>query len=143
MDVARKALILAREIGLPLALEDVRVEPLVLPELIAEDSVERFFERLASHDGEVEKQMERLRREGRVLRYLARIRTSAHDSSGGARAQVGPIGIEAQHPATRLRGAEAFIAFTTARYQECRLIVHGAGAGGACTAAAVLAGVLH
>jgi len=142
MDVARKALILAREIGLPLALEDIRVEPLVLPELIAEDSVERFFERLVSHDAEVERQMERLRREGRVLRYLARINTSAHDSSGGARAQVGPIGIEAQHPATRLRGAEAFIAFTTARYQEYPLIVQGAGAGGAVTAAGVLADIL-
>jgi len=142
MDVARKALILAREIGLPLALEDIRVEPLVLPELIAEDSVERFFERLVSHDAEVERQMERLRREGRVLRYLARINASAPGSSGGARAQVGPIGIEAQHPATRLRGAEAFIAFTTARYQEYPLIVQGAGAGGAVTAAGVLADIL-
>jgi aspartokinase/homoserine dehydrogenase 1 len=140
MDVARKALILAREIGLPLALEDIRVEPLVLPELIAEDSVERFFERLVNHDGEVEEQMERLRREGRVLRYLARINASSRD--GGARAQVGPIGIEAQHPATRLRGAEAFIAFTTARYQEYPLIVQGAGAGGAVTAAGVLADIL-
>jgi len=142
MDVARKALILAREIGLPLSLEDIRVEPLVAPELIAEDSVERFFERLVSHDGEVEKRMEALRREGRVLRYLARIRTSTRDASSDPRAQVGPVGIEARHAATRLRGAEAFIAFTTARYQEYPLIVQGAGAGGAVTAAGVLADIL-
>jgi aspartokinase/homoserine dehydrogenase 1 len=142
MDVARKALILAREIGLPLSLEDIRVEPLVAPELIAEDSVERFFERLVSHDGEVEKRMDALRREGRVLRYLARIRTSTREASSDPRAQVGPVGIEARHAATRLRGAEAFIAFTTARYQEYPLIVQGAGAGGAVTAAGVLADIL-
>jgi aspartokinase/homoserine dehydrogenase 1 len=142
MDVARKALILAREIGMPLSLEDVRVEPLIAPELIAEDSVERFFERLAGCDAEVGKRIDALRREGRVMRYLARIRTSVHDGSAGARAHVGPVGIEAQHPATRLRGAEAFIAFTTARYQDYPLIVQGAGAGGAVTAAGVLADIL-
>ena len=139
-DVARKALILAREIGLPLSLEDIRVEPLALPELIGEPSVERFLDALEKGDAEVEKAIAGLRREGRVLRYLARIEAAGAGSE--ARARVGPVGIEAQHPATRLRGAEAFIAFTTARYQEYPLIVQGAGAGGAVTAAGVLADVL-
>jgi len=142
IDVARKALILAREIGLPLSLEDIRVEPLALPELISEGSVEQFFERLKNHDAEVEKNIAGLRREGRVLRYLARIGAPSGGQSQAPPAQVGPVGIDAQHPATRLRGAEAFIAFTTARYQEYPLIVQGAGAGGAVTAAGVLADIL-
>jgi aspartokinase/homoserine dehydrogenase 1 len=46
------------------------------------------------------------------------------------------------HPAARLRGSEAFVAFTTARYADYPLVVQGPGAGGAVTAAGVLADVL-
>jgi len=142
MDVARKALILAREIGLPLALEHVSVEPFAPADLIAEESIERFFERLAAYDGQVEKHVQALRSQGKTLRYLARIEMRGTGESGSARVRVGPIGIDSDHPATRLRGAEAFIAFTTDRYQEYPLIVQGAGAGGAVTAAGVLADIL-
>jgi aspartokinase/homoserine dehydrogenase 1 len=69
-----------------------------------------------------------------VLRYLARIVPGA--------VRVGPVEIPGDHPASRLRGAEAFFAFTTERYAEFPLIVQGAGAGGAVTAAGVLADVL-
>jgi aspartokinase/homoserine dehydrogenase 1 len=55
---------------------------------------------------------------------------------------VGPVGVESGHPATQLRGSEAFVAFTTERYQDYPLIVRGAGAGGAVTAAGVLADIL-
>jgi aspartokinase/homoserine dehydrogenase 1 len=48
------------------------------------------------------------------------------------------VGIDADHPATRLRGSEAFIAFTTARYAQYPLLIQGAGAGGAVAAAGVL-----
>jgi aspartokinase/homoserine dehydrogenase 1 len=141
MDVARKALILAREIGLPLSIEQISVEPFVPADLIAEESVERFFERLAAYDSEVEKRIGALRSQGRTLRYLARIEMNGAADPGHARVRVGPVGIDPDHPATRLRGAEAFIAFTTDRYQEYPLIVQGAGAGGAVTAAGVLADI--
>ncbi|MFP4600694.1 MAG: hypothetical protein ACLFVJ_20735 [Persicimonas sp.] len=39
--------------------------------------------------------------------------------------------------------SEAFVGFTTARYQDYPLIVQGAGAGGAVTAAGVLSDVLR
>jgi len=55
---------------------------------------------------------------------------------------VGPMEVPADHPATRLRGSESFVAFTTQRYAEYPLIVQGAGAGGAVTAAGVLADAL-
>ena len=56
---------------------------------------------------------------------------------------VGPVAVDAGHPAVPLRGAEALVAFTTARYQDYPLIVRGAGAGGDVTAAGVLADVLR
>jgi homoserine dehydrogenase len=66
--------------------------------------------------------------------------------ASGGRSQlvkVGPIAIELAHPATRLRGSEAFVAFTTERYSDYPLVVQGSGAGGAVTAAGVLSDVLR
>jgi aspartokinase/homoserine dehydrogenase 1 len=52
------------------------------------------------------------------------------------------VGVPLDHPAARLRGTEALVAFTTDRYSEYPLVIQGAGAGGAVTAAGVLADVL-
>jgi aspartokinase/homoserine dehydrogenase 1 len=140
VDAARKALILARELGLDLEFGDVTVEPFVRPELLAHDDLDAFFAALEREDDAFEERMSRLRSEGRVLRYLATIEPGS--ASRTASLRVGPVGVPADHPATRLRGTEAFVAFTTERYREYPLVVQGAGAGGAVTAAGVLADVL-
>jgi len=57
--------------------------------------------------------------------------------------RVGPRAVPREHPAARLRGSEAFVAFTTERHAEWPLLVQGAGAGGAVTAAGLLAEVLE
>lgn len=152
LDAARKALILARELGLSLELSDVTVEPFVPEELLREDSLDGFFAALERHDAVMAERIDGLRKEGKVLRYLATIGPSA-DSPPGSRSplsvradrlpvRVGPMGIDLGHPASRLKGSEAFIAFTTERYSDYPLIVQGAGAGGAVTAAGVLADIL-
>ncbi len=138
LDVARKALILARELGLTLELSDVAVEPLVSAPLLAHDRVEDFLAALEGEDEAMAQRLARAASEGKVLRYLARIEPR---EDGTALVRVGPMEIPADHPATRLRGSEAFVAFTTERYAEYPLIVQGAGAGGAVTAAGVLADI--
>jgi aspartokinase/homoserine dehydrogenase 1 len=140
VDAARKALILAREIGLELEFDEVEVEPFVRPGLLVHDELEAFFVALEREDDAFEARMAALRSEGRVLRYLARIDPGSAERRPSLR--VGPVGVPADHPATRLRGTEAFVAFTTARYREHPLVVQGAGAGGAVTAAGVLADIL-
>lgn len=140
LDAARKALILARELGLSLELDDVVVEPFVPKELLAHDDLGAFFAALEREDEACEARMAGLRAEGRVLRYLAQI--DPGDDARPASLRVGPVGVPLDHPATRLRGTEAFVAFTTERYREYPLVVQGAGAGGAVTAAGVLADVL-
>ncbi|HET9157155.1 MAG TPA: aspartate kinase [Myxococcaceae bacterium] len=139
LDVARKALILARELGLQLELEDVAVEPFVDGSLLAEDDPERFLRSLASHDEAFAGRVQRYASAGRTLRYLVQIVPGAE----GRKVRVGPVAVEAGHPAVPLRGAEALVAFTTARYRDYPLIVRGAGAGGDVTAAGVLADVLR
>jgi bifunctional aspartokinase / homoserine dehydrogenase 1 len=141
MDVARKALILARELGLRLEVSDLKVEPLVDTGLPAGATVEQFFEALQARDAEVAARVAALAVEGKVWRYLARIDPSA-EARGERVCKVGPVAVAADHPARHLKGTEAFVAFTTDRYRQYPLLVQGAGAGGPVTAAGVLADVL-
>ena len=141
VDVARKALILARELGFDLELDDIEVQPFAPARLLAAPDRELLFRALESHDATFAAEVAALRSDGRVLRYLARI-TAPAASSERARVIVGPVGVKADHPASRLRGTEALVAFLTDRYDEYPLVVQGAGAGGAVTAAGVLADVL-
>lgn len=143
LDVARKALILARELGLELDLEHIQVHPLVHHDLLDEPDLEFFFQDLADYDATFAASVADLQSHGRILRYLARIDLEpAAAGSPQFRVRVGPIDVAPDHPAATLRGAEAFVAFTTERYEEYPLVVRGAGAGGAVTAAGVLADIL-
>ncbi|EAU68637.1 aspartokinase I/homoserine dehydrogenase, threonine-sensitive [Stigmatella aurantiaca DW4/3-1] len=141
LDVARKALILARELGLPVSLEDIGVEPFLPKELLLEEDVERFLGALEGWDRRFASRMAGLRAEGRVLRYLARIETPREPGHRPV-LKVEPVAVPPEHPAAGLRGAEALVAFTTGRHAAWPLMVRGAGAGGAVTAAGVLAGLL-
>jgi aspartokinase/homoserine dehydrogenase 1 len=140
LDVARKALILAREAGVEVELADVAVEPFVPGDALTEDDPERFLSELSALDAQFGAYVARLRASHKELRYLARIDLAGEKS---ARVRVGPVTVDADHPAMSLRGAEAMVAFFTARYREFPLVVRGVGAGGEVTAAGVLADVLR
>jgi len=140
-DVARKALILARELGYAVELGAIDVRPLVPADVLASDGLEDLFAALEAHAPTFDAWLSEIRDAGHTLRYLARILPD--DDGAGVRVEVGPVGVPSDHAATRLRGAEAFVAFTTQRYREYPLLVQGAGAGGAVTAAGVLSDVLE
>jgi homoserine dehydrogenase len=139
LDSARKGLILAREIGLGVALEDVAVTPLVPAERLAVPPAE-LLASLRRQDEAMAAEVERVRREGKVLRYLTRIVPAA---DGRAEIRVGPVAVDPAHPAARLVGVEAFVAFTTARHADTPLVVQGAGVGGANTAGGVVAEIFR
>ena len=139
LDVARKALILARELGVKVELADVAVEPFVPHEFLEEREVERFLERLEQLDRRFAEKVESFRHQGLVLRFLAQVERVG----SGVKVKVGPVAVDAKHPAASLRSEEAMVAFTTQRYREYPLIVRGAGAGGDVTAAGVLADILR
>jgi homoserine O-acetyltransferase len=144
LDTARKALILARELGAQVgahvALGDVHVEPFVPRDLLAPGTPEDLIASLRRHDGAIAADVRRLASGGTVLRYLARI---AVGPEGKLDVSVGPRSVGATHPSARLTGVEAFVAFTTARHAERPLVVQGAGVGGAHTAGSVLAEIFR
>ena len=136
-DVARKALILARELGLAVELDEVALEPFGPTSLLALDDVDRFLNAVVGYDDEFGYTVSRLQEDGLELRYLASI-----DPGAAPRVRVGVVGVPPEHPARRLRGTEAFVAIYSERYREHPLVVQGPGAGGAVTAGGVLGDVL-
>ena len=80
-DVGRKLVILAREMGLTLGLEQVQIESLV-PESLREGSIEDFLARLPEHDAHMAKLFQKANSRGEVLRYVGVIDTSGSCSVG-------------------------------------------------------------
>ena len=137
IDTARKAVILARELGLRTEIGDVEVDPFLPPEVTAPGSASDLLEALRRHDRAFAERVARARGRGQVVRHLASI-----DVATG-RVRVGPVEVGPDHRAARLRDVEAYVAFTTDRYAASPLLVQGAGVGGAVTAGGVLTDVLR
>lgn len=135
MDVARKLVILAREMGMEIELEDVEVESLV-PEDLRASAVEEYFESLSRHDAAVAKQLDAARARGEVLRYVGTI-----EPGGGVSASLRPYPLA--HPFASLSESDNVVSFRTARYNVQPMIVRGPGAGPAVTAAGVFADLLR
>jgi homoserine dehydrogenase len=136
LDVARKALILAREVGLSLELEDVDLEPFIPARFLEQADVPAFLESLEALDEQLSSRLRDQAARGLTLRYLATIDVEAKTLT------VAPRWVEATHPAAQLRGAESLVTYTTRRYSDYPMRIQGPGAGAAVTAAGVLADLL-
>jgi len=134
VDVARKLVILAREAGRDLSLEQVQVESLV-PEALRQAGVEEFMAGLDAVDAVFAERLAAAQARGAVLRYVARL------SPEGA--QVGLVELPAGHAFANLRLTDNVVQFTTRRYCDNPLVVQGPGAGPEVTAAGVFADVLR
>lgn len=137
LDAARKALILAREADLALDLPQVDITPLVPAEALAVDHVPDFVRALRRARDAFSERMMGILSAGKRLRFLAAIDPSARPAL-----RVGPVAVDAAHPAAGLVGGQSLVALRTARYATQPLVVQGAGAGADVTAAGVLADVI-
>jgi aspartokinase/homoserine dehydrogenase 1 len=136
MDVARKAVILAREAGLNLELADLEVESLA-PAALAKASVEEFLARLPDFDAPMAERVEQARSNRQVLRYVADV-----DVRAGT-ARVGLQAVAPSHPFANISLTDNIVQFVTGRYCDNPLIVRGPGAGPAVTAAGIFADLLR
>ena len=135
MDVARKVVILAREMGVPLELDAVSVDGLV-PAPLRDGSVEAFLERLPEHDADMTKLLRDARAENKVLRFVGSV---TREGDASVRLRRYP----ADHAFARINHTDNIVRFQTDRYDETPLIVQGPGAGPQVTAAGVFTDLLR
>ncbi|MCI4670205.1 MAG: bifunctional aspartate kinase/homoserine dehydrogenase I [Bacteroidia bacterium] len=134
-DVARKLLILARESGLKLEPEDLDVEQILPEACIKAPDVASFLEELEKHEQFFEDQRDRVKAEGKVLRYIATLE--------GEKAYISLQSVTAENPFRQLSGSDNMIVFTTERYKDRPLVIKGPGAGNIVTAGGVFAEILR
>jgi aspartokinase/homoserine dehydrogenase 1 len=135
LDVARKLIILGREMGLRLEMKDVQVESLV-PSDLSGGSSEDFLAQLPKYDAAMQQRYEQARARGHVLRYVGRV-------SADGLATVGLVELEANHAFANIALTDNIVRFSTARYCNNPLIVQGPGAGPEVTAGGVFADLLR
>lgn len=134
LDVARKALILARTLGRQINLTDVTIESLV-PESLKTLSVAEFLAQVSILDAEMAEKAADAKAAGKTLKYVATIRPEGTF-------EVGVRPIEMSTVLGALQGPENIVSFRTKRYDHYPLTVTGPGAGAEVTAAGVVGDVL-
>lgn len=135
MDVARKLVCLAREMGHDVTLADVRVHDLVPPELKSCSS-EEFLAKLPAYDNRMQELVAPAKAKNEKLCYVAAI-----DADGAL--QVDIKSFPAAHAFARMEGTDNMLIFHTRRYNKNPLIIQGPGAGAEVTAAGVFADLLR
>jgi aspartokinase/homoserine dehydrogenase 1 len=136
MDVGRKVVILAREAGIPMSLEEMKIDSLVPEALMKIQSKEEFLSRISELDQTMEKLLKSAQAQNKVLRY-----TGFVDQKGTAK--VGLREVDVNHPLARVQGTDNIILIRTQRYNEQPLIVQGPGAGPEVTAGGIFADLLR
>ncbi|CAL9145766.1 unnamed protein product [Musa hybrid cultivar] len=136
MDVARKALILARLLGWRINMDDIQVESLYSNEHGPNSMSTEDFLRigLPSLDRDVQERVSAASSRGKVLRYVCVIE--------GSRCQVGLQELPKDSPLGRLRGSDNVVEIYSRCYKDSPLVIQGAGAGNDTTAAGVLADII-
>lgn len=133
-DVARKIVILAREIGLQVELDDVLIDP-VLPKNCNEaPNIPSFFKELEASDDYFDDLRQKAQDDGKVLRMVAKLENN--------KCSIGLQAVDASSPFFGLKGGDNMIAITSKRYTPYPLVVRGPGAGADVTAAGVFAEIV-
>lgn len=134
IDVARKILILARESGYQIEMDDVKINRF-LPDSLFEGSLNDFWNSVSTLDAKFENERQRLITENKKWRFVAKFENGS--------AEVGLQEIDAKHPFYDLEGSNNMVIYSTERYREFPMLIKGYGAGAEVTAAGVFADLIR
>ena len=135
IDVARKILILARESGYQLDLDDVTNNAFLSDETLSTKDNEAFFESLEKFEKDFKVFVQNALAKNCRLKYVAQFKDG--------KASVGLKEIPADHPFYNLEGSDNIVLFYTDRYPSQPLQIKGAGAGADVTASGIFADIIR
>lgn len=133
VDVARKILILARESGYKIEMDEIAIERFV-PDALFEGSLDEFWRGVELLDDEYEQKRKVLEAENKKWRFVARFEAG--------KASAGLQEVDSTHPFYDLEGSNNLVMYTTERYDEFPMLIKGYGAGASVTAAGVFADLI-
>ena len=135
VDVARKILILIRESGYAMEMEDITNNSFLPEECMNTTNNEDFFKSLIKHASHFDQLLEEAKQKNSRLKFVA--------SFENGKASVGLQFIPSDSPFYNLEGKDNIVQFYTDRYVDQPLLIKGAGAGAAVTASGIFADVIR
>ncbi len=135
MDVARKTVIIAREAGMAVELEDIKINRVFPDWFDDKGTVEEFLAKLPQLDDYFAKKVAELKKENKVLRMAASIENG--------KCSIGMLEVGPDNPLYSIKGCENAFVFHTARYNPIPMTIRGYGAGAGVTAAGVFGDILR
>lgn len=133
-DVMRKIMILARESGQVLEMEQITNQSF-MPASCMTGTVEDFYREMAREEAHFKKLYDQAHQQGKKLKFVARYQDG--------KAEVGLQPIDAKHDFYHLYGKDNVVLFYTDRYKDQPMVIKGAGAGAEVTASGVFADIMR
>ena len=135
IDVARKILILIRESGYKMEIEDIENKSFLPAACMETTNNEDFFKSLIEYNSHFEGILAEAKQKDSRLKFVAEF--------VDGKANVGLQFIPKDHPFYNLEGKDNIVLFYTDRYVDQPLLIKGAGAGAAVTASGIFADVIR